>query len=153
MARNEQADSRTTGARGFSRWMQLKANARTMTRIRRGRGTSMGMNLLILHTVGRRSGQPRQSPLAWFPDGESSWLVIASGGGDHNPAWFANMMANPDAVSVELPGKDAVAVTVQRLDGADRAPAWQRILAAQPRFEKYQRKSVREYPVVRLVAK
>jgi F420H(2)-dependent quinone reductase len=58
-------------------------------------------------------------------------------------------MAHPDQASIELPGRDAVPATPHRLDGADRAPAWQRITAAQPRYAKYQRKSDREYPVVR----
>jgi hypothetical protein len=43
-----------------------------------------------------------------------------------------------------------VPATPQRLDGADRAQAWQRITAAQPRYAKYQRKSDREFPVIRL---
>jgi deazaflavin-dependent oxidoreductase (nitroreductase family) len=38
------------------------------------------MDVLILHTVGRRSGQPRETPVAWFADGEDAWLVVASGG-------------------------------------------------------------------------
>jgi hypothetical protein len=50
-------------------------------------------------------------------------------------------MANPDRASMELPGRDAMPVAPQRLDGADRAQAWQRITAAQPRYAKYQRKN------------
>ncbi|MEU0499759.1 nitroreductase/quinone reductase family protein [Nocardia sp. NPDC005998] len=41
-------------------------------------------------------------------------------------------------------------VTPHQLDGADRAQEWQRIIAAQPRYAKYQRKSDREYPLIRL---
>ena len=44
-------------------------NARMNRNIRRGHGKFLGMDVLILHTVGRRSSQPRQSPLAWFADG------------------------------------------------------------------------------------
>jgi deazaflavin-dependent oxidoreductase (nitroreductase family) len=46
------------------------------------------MELLILHTVGRRSGQPRESPVAWFADGEDAWLIVASGGGSRHPDWY-----------------------------------------------------------------
>jgi hypothetical protein len=49
-----------------------------------------------------------------------------------------------------LPGRDPVPVMPRRLDDADRAQAWQRITAAQPRYAKYQRKTDREFPVVRL---
>ena len=117
--------------------------------IRRGRGKFLGMDVLILHPVGRRSSQPRQSPVAWFADGQDAWQIVASGGRQH-PDWYLNLMAHPDRASMELPGRDAVPVTPHRLDGADRAQAWQRITAAQPRYAKYQRKSDREYPVVRL---
>ena len=125
-------------------------NARTNARIRRGRDSFMGMDVLILHTVGSRSGQPRETPLAWFADGPDSRLVVASGGGSQDPDWYVNLMAHADRASIEMPGQDAVTVTPQRLEGADREQAWQRITEAQPRYGKYQRKSDREYPVVRL---
>lgn len=147
----QQQESRAKGTPGaFSRWMQRTMNARMARKIRGGRGSFMGMDVLILNTVGRRSGQPRETPVAWFPDGADTWLVVASGGGSQHPDWHANLMAHPDRASVELPGRDAVPVTPQRLDGADREQAWQRITAAQPRIGKYQTKSEREYPVIRL---
>lgn len=147
----------TTAKKGpgaFSRWMQKSANARTNKKIRKGNGRMMGMELLILHTVGRHSGEPRVTPLAWFPDGSSdstdAWLVVGSGGGDLHPDWFANLVAHPDRTAVELPGGEAVPVTPQRLEGPAREDAWQRITAANPRLGKYQAKSKRIYPVIRL---
>jgi deazaflavin-dependent oxidoreductase (nitroreductase family) len=137
----------------FSRWMQQTMNARMNRKIRRGRGSFMGMDVLILHTVGRRSGQSRETPVAWFPDGADAWLVVASGGGAQHPDWHANLMAHPEKASIELPGSDSVPFTPRRLDGADRALAWERITAAQPRYGKYQSKSERQYPVVRLTSR
>lgn len=134
----------------ISLWFQRTMNARTATRIRRKGGSMMGMDVLILHTVGRRSGEPRETPLSWFPDGDAR-LIIASGGGDHHPDWFANLMAHPDRAAIELHGHDAVPVTPQKLDGPARDQAWSRIIAAQPRYAKYQKKSAREYPLIRLV--
>lgn len=149
MTQNKQA--RMAGTPGaFSRWMQQKMNARMNRKVRAGRGEFMGMDVLVLNTVGRRSEQPRETPVAWFPDGEDSWLLVASGGGSQHPDWHANLMAHPDRVSIELPGRDAMPVKPQRLDGADREQAWQRIAAAQPRIAKYQSKSDRKYPVIRL---
>ncbi len=79
MDNNTKAATRKPGTPGrFSRWMQLKMNAWTNTRIRKGRGTFMDMDVLILHTTGRRSGQPRQSPVAWFPDGQDAWQIVAT---------------------------------------------------------------------------
>ncbi|MCD7437370.1 nitroreductase family deazaflavin-dependent oxidoreductase [Streptomyces lincolnensis] len=154
MTHNQRTDDGTRRENGspsaFSRWMQHRMNARTNRRIRGGRGTFMGMEVLILHTVGRRSGQARQTPVAWFADGEDAWLVVASGGTTRHPDWHLNLLACPDRASVELPGRPAVPVTPRVLDGAERERAWRRIVAAQPRYEKYQRKTDREYPVVRL---
>ena len=125
-------------------------NARMNRKIRRGTGKFMGMDVLILHTVGRRSGQPRVTPVAWFADGGEARLIIGSGGGSRHPDWYVNLMAHPTAASIELPGRDAAPVTPHRLEGADREQAWQRIAAAAPRIAKYQSKSDREYPVIRL---
>jgi deazaflavin-dependent oxidoreductase (nitroreductase family) len=151
MSQNQQVGKRKPGTPGaVSRWLQQKANARMLRKIHAGRGSFMGMDVLILNTVGRRSGQPRQTPVAWFADGEGARLVVASGGGSQHPDWHANLMAHPDQASIQLPGGDAVPVTPRRLDGADREQAWQRITAAQPRLGKYQGKSDRVYPVIRL---
>ncbi|WP_026359923.1 nitroreductase family deazaflavin-dependent oxidoreductase [Amycolatopsis nigrescens] len=148
----ETARSGSPGAvSAVSLWFQRRMNVRTNTRIRRKGGRLMGMDLLILHTVGRRSGLPRESPVTWFADDEDARLIVASGGGRRHPDWYANLMAHPGGASIELPGQGTVPVTPQRLDGADREQAWQRITAAQPRYAKYQRKSDREYPVIRLV--
>jgi deazaflavin-dependent oxidoreductase (nitroreductase family) len=154
MTRNQQAATRGGRRRGspgaLSRWVQRRMNARMSARIRRGRGSFIGMDVLILHTVGRRSGQPRQSPVAWFADGEDAWLIVASGGERQHPDWYLNLMAHPERASIELPGRDTVPVTPHRHDGADREQAWQRITAAQPRYAKYQRRTDRDYPVIRL---
>ncbi|MFR9749720.1 nitroreductase family deazaflavin-dependent oxidoreductase [Nocardia sp. 004] len=130
--------------------MQRKMNARTNRKIRRGRGSFMGMDLLILHTVGRHSGQLRETPVTWFADGDDTWLIIASGGGSLHPDWYVNLMAHPDHASIEFPSREPISVTPHRLVGADREQAWQHITAAQPRYAKYQSKSDKEYPLVRL---
>lgn len=154
--------NRQTGSRGgrksgppgvVSLWIQRRMNARTNARIRRKGGKFMGMDLLILHTVGRRSMQQRETPITWFADGADAWLVVASGGGRRHPDWYVNLMAHPERASIELPGRGTVPVTPHRLDGADRAQAWQRVVADQPRYAKYRRKSDQEYPLVRLVSR
>ncbi len=147
----QQTTQRKPGTPGaFSRWMQRTMNARTNRKIRSGRGKFMGMDLLILNTVGRRSGQPRETPVAWFADGEEAWLIVASGGGSQHPDWHANLMAHPDRASITIPGRTAIPVTPHPLDGSSRDEAWHRITTAQPRLAKYQSKSRRQYPVIRL---
>ena len=110
-----------------------------------------GMDVLFLTTTGRKSGQPHENPVAWFADGDDAWLVVASAGGSAaNPAWYLNMAARPDQVSIELPDRK-LQVTPQQLSGERREEAWQRITTAQPRFAKYQTKTDRSLPVIRLV--
>jgi deazaflavin-dependent oxidoreductase (nitroreductase family) len=150
---NLQSKGAGKGPGRLSRWFQRRANVKTVERIRRKGGTFMGMELLILHTVGRRSGADRQSAVAWFDDGGGGWLIIASGGGDRNPDWYTNLVAHPDRAAVEVYGSEPVQVTPHLLEGAEREPAWNHIAAAQPRIAKYQSKSDRVYPVVRLTAR
>lgn len=109
-----------------------------------------GMDLLFLTTSGRKTGHPWQTPVAWFPDGPDAWLVAASANGSAtNPGWFRNMVAHPDQVWIELPGRK-LRVTPELLEGSRRDEAWNRIVAAQPRFSRYQAKTDRVLPVIRL---
>ncbi len=131
--------------RGF-RWM----NRLLMRRARRSEGKTMGMNLLVLTTVGRRSGQPRSNPLAWFPGPDGGWLIVASAGGaPANPAWYLNLAAHPDQVTVEQGGR-TVEVTAEELHGDERAEAWARITAEAANFRRYEETTDREIPVIRL---
>ncbi|TDD12412.1 nitroreductase family deazaflavin-dependent oxidoreductase [Kribbella turkmenica] len=151
MTQNQQAAKRKPGTPGpLSRWFQRTMNARTRRKIHAGRDKLMGMDVLVLQTLGRRSGELRETPLAWFPDGEDAWLVVASGGGSQHPDWHANLMAHPTRAAVAFPGRDPLPVSPETLEGPDRTQAWQRITSAQPRLAKYQAKSSRQYPVIRL---
>jgi deazaflavin-dependent oxidoreductase (nitroreductase family) len=115
-------------------------------------GKFMGMNVLVLTTVGAKTGQRRETLLGSFPDGDNAWLVVASFGGNaKNPAWYHNLAAHPDQAEVDVKGKK-VKVTAAPLTGADRDAAWQRIVAAQPRYGGYETKTDREIPVIRLTA-
>jgi deazaflavin-dependent oxidoreductase (nitroreductase family) len=115
-------------------------------------GKAMGVDALVLTTVGAKTGQKRQTLLGWFPDGESAWLVVASAGGAAtNPAWYHNLAAHPDQAQVEVGGK-TVNVTAAQLSGPERDAAWQRITAAQPRYAGYEKKTDRLIPVIRLAA-
>ena len=143
----------TRGARqpragAMLRWF----NQRTMNKIRRKGGKFMGMDSLVLTTIGRKSGTERSSPVAWFAGKDGSWLIVASAGGaPKNPAWYYNIAAHPDRVQIEMAGRKT-AVTAEQLHGAERAEAWRQITTTAPRFAGYERKTDRELPVIRLVA-
>jgi deazaflavin-dependent oxidoreductase (nitroreductase family) len=122
-----------------------------MSWIRRRGGTFMGMNALVLTTIGRRSGVERATPVGWFPGEDDSWLIVASAAGAaKNPAWYHNIAAYPDKVRIELAGR-TVAVTAEQLHGSERERAWRQITAAAPRFVQYEQKTDRELPIIRLV--
>ena len=81
----------------------------------------------------------------------SSTSASAAGAAAH-PAWYLNLTAHPDQVRIELAGRK-LRVIPEQLDGTRREDCWQRIVAAQPRYAKYQAKAdgVRVLPVIRLV--
>jgi deazaflavin-dependent oxidoreductase (nitroreductase family) len=106
--------------------------------------------VVLLTTKGARSGLERISALGGFPDGDDAWLVVASMAGmAHHPAWFFNMVRNPDDLLLEV-GKRKVKVRGQSLLGAERRAALKRIAAISPRYGKYQARTDREIPIVRL---
>jgi deazaflavin-dependent oxidoreductase (nitroreductase family) len=126
-------------------------NNRNAKKIRRKGGKIMGFNALVLTTVGAKSGAERTSPVGWFPtDDDDSWLIVASAAGaPKNPAWYYNLAAHPDKVTVEM-GGGRIPVAAEQLHGAEREEAWQRIIKAAPRFAQYETKTDREIPIIRL---
>jgi deazaflavin-dependent oxidoreductase (nitroreductase family) len=120
-------------------------------KIRRKGGKIMGFDALVLTTIGARSGAERTSPVGWFPTGDDdSWLIVASAAGaPKNPAWYYNLAAHPDKVTIEMGGR-RIPVTAEQLHGAEREEAWQRITKTAPRFAQYETKTDRELPVIRL---
>jgi deazaflavin-dependent oxidoreductase (nitroreductase family) len=122
-----------------------------------------GQPLLLLSTVGAKTGKLRQTVLCWFPDsdvpdvsdvpdGDQSWLVVASGAGSaKHPAWFVNLARNPDRVSMEIGGRQ-IKVKPESLRGAERAQAWRQVVALAPGYAAYEKKTDREIPVIRLRA-
>jgi deazaflavin-dependent oxidoreductase (nitroreductase family) len=75
--------------------------------------------------------------------------VASAGGAANNPAWYYNLAADPDNVTIETRGRK-VAVTARELHGPERDEAWKQITTASPRFAQYQEKTDRLLPVIRL---
>jgi deazaflavin-dependent oxidoreductase (nitroreductase family) len=143
----------TTGTRGGRQPAGFAArlsNKVIAGRVRKGGAKFLGFNALVLTTVGRKTGAERTTPVGWFPGPDGSRLIVASAGGaTGNPAWYYNLAAHPDQVQIEVDGQK-VPVTADQLHGAERAQAWQQIVTAAPRFAKYQQKTDRELPIIRL---
>jgi deazaflavin-dependent oxidoreductase (nitroreductase family) len=120
------------------------------------RARIQGRPLLLLTTVGAKSGRSRQVTLASFPDEparDDAWLIVASKGGSAtHPAWYVNLARRPDDVSIEIDGKK-FAVTPESLQGPERERGWARVVALAPSYGGYAVATDREIPIVRLVRK
>jgi deazaflavin-dependent oxidoreductase (nitroreductase family) len=146
------AGTRGARSRGSAGRVSLWVRHWMSSQHRRKGGRFMGMDVLFLTTIGKTTGARRETPVAWFPDGQDAWLIVASAAGAaRNPQWYANIAAHPDQVWIELPRQQrTVRVTAEQLEGGLRQEAWQKIIQAQPRYAKYQNKTDRIFPVIRL---
>ena len=107
-----------------------------------------GGDLLFLTTTGRKSGQPRTTPLLHLVDGER-WIVAASNGGaDWEPGWWLNLRAG-SAATVEVDGR-RTAVTGTLITGPERTRMWQRLNEQVFDYSSYQAKVSRQLAVVAL---
>jgi len=109
-------------------------------------GRFEGAPLLLLHTVGAKSGEPRVNPVVYQADGDKLVVFASFAGQPKNPAWFHNLMAGGPA-SVEV-GTDTFPVTARVTEGAERDRYWSKQKQAMPGFADYEQKTTREIPVV-----
>lgn len=106
------------------------------------------MNCLLLTTVGRKSGLPRQVALPFF-EYEGRTFVFASNAAQKNhPAWFLNLRETP-GVEVQI-GPARLALQAVVLEAEERERIWRQHIAEWPRWMDYQRQTTREIPVVEL---
>lgn len=109
-------------------------------------GPFEGAPLLLLHTVGARTGQQRVNPMMYrlVPGG---YAVFASkGGAPTNPDWYHNLLAHPD-VEAEI-GTETVKFRARVAEGAERDQVWEAHKAVNPGFADYEKKTTRQIPVV-----
>ena len=105
-----------------------------------------GAPVALLTTTGRKTGEPRVSPLLYLRDGDRVVLVASKAGAATNPMWYLNLKANP-RVSVQI--KDEVLhLTARDATEAERAQYWPRLLQIYSSFDDYQSWTDRVIPVV-----
>ena len=110
----------------------------------------VGMPVLELTTVGRRSGQPRSVMLTSPLQEGSTFVVVASRGGDDNPpAWLLNIESSGD-VQVARNGGEPQPYRARVATAEERARMWPRITADHKNYAGYQKKTSREIPLVLL---
>lgn len=107
-----------------------------------------GAPVLRLTTTGRRSGKPRSVMLTSPIQLGDALVVVASRGGDpHHPAWFWNLVADPD-VLVARDGGAPVPMRARVMTEHERAEHWPAVVRAYPVYGRYQRRTDRVIPLV-----
>ena len=125
---------------------------RALFRVSRGRfGTRRdrgrrGVGVLVLTTIGRRSGEPRRTPLFYVADAGRLLVVPSNAGSDTPPAWWLNLQARP-AAEVEI-GRDAVAVRAREASSEEAERLWPVLTQRYEGWERYRREVRRELPIV-----
>jgi len=105
-----------------------------------------GTEILLLTTIGRKSGEPRTTPLIHRVD-DGRWIIVASKGGtpDH-PDWFKNLSENPE---IEIQVKaDRIPVKATVAEGDERERLWKLMAEVWPDYDAYQGNTDRQIPVV-----
>ncbi|MEV4846665.1 nitroreductase family deazaflavin-dependent oxidoreductase [Micromonospora matsumotoense] len=109
-------------------------------------GQFAGAPLLLLHTVGARSGRPRVNPMM-YQKLDGGYAVFASkAGAPSNPDWYHNLLAHP-RVRAEI-GTDTVELVARVTAGDERERIWSAQKAAYPGFADYEQQTTRQIPVV-----
>jgi deazaflavin-dependent oxidoreductase (nitroreductase family) len=104
---------------------------------------------LVLHTTGAKSGEPRDAPLMYTPDGIGRAIVAGTNfAGGRHPAWSANLLAHPDA-AITVRGR-RMPVRAELVPDGERDAAWARIEAQWPGYRRWERESGRTVRLFRL---
>lgn len=125
-----------------------RQNAPVIERARDNKGQTGNGEVVILHTIGAKTGRKHVVPLIPLRDG-NRYIVFASvGGAPRNPAWYHNLVANPE-INIEA-GGETIPVRAIEVTGNERDQLFARQVAAHPFYAGFQRKTKRIIPVIAL---
>ena len=123
-------------------WLIRRSGGRLGTRF------LSGSRLLVLRTTGRRSGQPRESPMVYIEDGDIAVVCASNAASERPPAWWLNLQAQPDAEA--LVRGQWRRVRAREATEEERARLWPQLQASYEGFDHYQALATRALPVVML---
>ena len=117
-------------------------------RASRGRiGSRLGtQTILLLHTVGRKSGKYLVTPIAYFYTDGYYFLIGSNWGKEHNAAWYYNLLAQPRTI-IEVRGK-RIAVEARQAEGAEYDRLWKYAIEHHPPYLHYKEMTSRHIPIV-----
>lgn len=108
-------------------------------------GNFEGRTLLLLHSIGAKSGQERVNPTAYVRDGENFVIIASKGGAPTNPDWYYNLVANP-LVNIEV-GTETLQVRARVAEEPERTRLYNKMAEMMPAFNDYKNKTSRKIPV------
>ncbi|WP_313861221.1 nitroreductase family deazaflavin-dependent oxidoreductase [Mycobacterium sp.] len=109
-------------------------------------GTFQKAPVALLTTTGRKTGEPRVSPLLYLREGDRVLLVASRGGSDKHPLWYLNLKADPK-VTVQIK-YEVLQLQARDATGAEREEYWPKLVAMYPSFDDYKSWTDRVIPVV-----
>ena len=102
--------------------------------------------VLLLDTVGRKSGAHRTTPLMYFRDGDAFVVAASAGGAPTHPGWYFNLKANPRTI-IQVMDK-VIPVLAEEANGETRTRLWKTLVSATPQFGDYEQKTGRVIPLM-----
>jgi F420H(2)-dependent quinone reductase len=113
-----------------------------------GRRWFAGAPVMILQTIGRRSGEIRATPVLYLRDGDSLVVMAANAGADRTPAWWLNLKAT--GVGEAIVGRERIKVSPREVTGAERQHLWRAFVEMYPQADQYPKFTDREIPLIAL---
>ena len=109
-------------------------------------GRLVGLDVLLLTTTGRKSGEPRMLPLLYVQVDAGYVIVASKGGAPQHPAWYLNLLKTPDS-EIQV-GTEHHHVKARVVEGEERATLWKKMTELYAPYDDYQVATDREIPVV-----
>ncbi len=128
---------------GLQIYVYRRSGGKRMSQLR-------GMPILLLTTIGRKSGKKHATPVMYIRDGDNYVVTASNNGAEENPAWFLNLRVNP-MVTVEV-GGETKAMVARRASREEKLRLWPQLVEKAPFFEGYKKKTDRDIPMIILEA-
>ena len=126
-------------------------NAKVTEEFRRTGGTVAsrpGQQLVLLNTVGAKTGLPRTNPVSYLKGDDCIYVFATKGGSPTHPEWYLNLVANP-VITIEV-GAERYEATASTVTGPERDAIYAEQVKLRPHFADYEGKTTRVIPVVAL---
>jgi deazaflavin-dependent oxidoreductase (nitroreductase family) len=129
----------------FKLFMKLQVFVFRLT-LGKGMASMRGMPILLLNSIGRKTGKKRTTPLMYLRKGENYVIIASNNGRDKHPSWFHNIR-NSSQVEIEIPG-NRLEVMPSIATETEKEQLWSQLIAKAPFFEAYRKGTSRAIPMV-----